>query len=107
MLKKPIALLRSISLVGFLLLSSVFALAQVSVSGKVTDESNKPLDGVTVQVEGTTTGTRTNADGTYQIRVPSATSVLQFSFVGFADQKIGIKNRSQINVLLASANTSM
>jgi len=38
-------------------------LAEVSIQGKVTDEKNEPLPGVTVQLKGTTTGASTGVDG--------------------------------------------
>ncbi|HEY0895148.1 MAG TPA: carboxypeptidase-like regulatory domain-containing protein, partial [Sphingobacteriaceae bacterium] len=52
----------------------------VQVSGKVTSGSDGlPLPGVTVTVEGTTTGTSTNAAGGFTIRVPRLGVVLVFS----------------------------
>ncbi|MEI6948366.1 SusC/RagA family TonB-linked outer membrane protein [Paraflavisolibacter sp. H34] len=107
MIKTTLAHVHGIGMLCLLLLFSGFAFAQVNVSGKVTDESNKPLDGVTVQIEGAATATRTGADGSYQIRVPSATSVLQFSSVGFISKKVNVENRSQIDVTLAASDASM
>ena len=40
------------------------AIAQRSVTGKVTDEKGNPLPNVSVLARGTTTGTVTKADGT-------------------------------------------
>ncbi|MBN2481498.1 MAG: carboxypeptidase-like regulatory domain-containing protein, partial [Bacteroidales bacterium] len=42
----------------------------VKVSGVVVDQSNSPLIGVTVLVEGTTSGTTTGQDGSFEIDVP-------------------------------------
>ena len=41
------------------------ALAQRTVTGKVTDEKGNPLANVSVLVRGTTTGTTTKEDGSY------------------------------------------
>jgi TonB-linked SusC/RagA family outer membrane protein len=69
------------------------------VSGRVTDATTgEPLPAVNVLVEGTTTGTSTNADGHYVIPAPSGTSVLLFSFVGYVAQKVAINNRPTINI---------
>lgn len=57
---------------------------QVSISGRVTDESGEPLVGVTVLVKGTATGTTTNNDGRYLIKVQSG-EVLHFSYLGYKD----------------------
>src|ERR1051326_5727724 len=105
--KKSTALFRSSCLVSILLLSSVFVFAQVTVSGKVTDESNKPLEGVTVEVEGKSIAASTKADGSFQINAVSANAVLQFSFVGYTSQKVNVNNRTQINVALTPADASL
>ena len=46
------------------------AYAQKSLSGKVVDESNEPLIGVTVAIQGTTVGTITDIDGNYALTIP-------------------------------------
>lgn len=98
-------------LFGSWLLSLLFCvpvLAQdVSVSGRVTSsDDGSALPGVSVQVKGTTRGTSTNGDGTYQINVP-ANSRLVFSFIGFNSQEIAIANQSVIDVKLASGAQSL
>ncbi|WP_224999897.1 TonB-dependent receptor [Cesiribacter sp. SM1] len=72
-----------------------------NVSGKViSNEDNTGLPGVNIRIQGTTSGTVTDLDGNYTIEVPSAESVLQFSFVGFVDEEVTVGNRSVINVEL-------
>ncbi|GAA4748212.1 SusC/RagA family TonB-linked outer membrane protein [Flavisolibacter ginsenosidimutans] len=107
MRKNPTALFRSLGLLSFLLLSSVFVQAQVSVSGKVTDETNKPIEGVTVQVNGAKTSTLTRADGSFQITVPSGNARLIFSSVGFERQEVAVNNQAIINVPLQSTNSAL
>ncbi|OON65876.1 SusC/RagA family TonB-linked outer membrane protein [Hymenobacter sp. CRA2] len=63
-----------------------------SVSGRVTDAANgQGLPGVTVLAKGTSTGATTDADGAYSINVPTGTTTLQFSYVGYQtiDRPIG------------------
>ena len=43
------------------------AAQQKIITGKVTDEYQQPLPGVSVLVKGTTTGTQTDFDGVYSI----------------------------------------
>ncbi len=77
------------------------ALAQVEVSGTVTDaDDGQPLSGVNIVVQGTTTGTSTGADGTYKLEVPSAQDTLVASFIGYITQQIPVNGRSTINVEL-------
>jgi TonB-linked SusC/RagA family outer membrane protein len=71
-----------------------------SVTGKVTGLSGEPLIGVTVFVSGTTIGTSTDADGMYQISVPSSGRLLLFSYVGYKNQEVEIANKTTINVQL-------
>lgn len=86
------------------LLSIMSAVAQTTVSGKVTDSSNLPLVGATVQVKGTTIGTMVDVEGRYTITIPAnAEKALQFSFLGY---KTIIKNvtGTRLDVVLEDDN---
>lgn len=79
---------------------STEALGQV-VRGTVTDaETEDPLPGVNVVVQGTTTGTTTDVTGEYELTLPSEDAVLVFSFVGYDTQEISVDSRSEISVAL-------
>jgi len=84
-------------------LSTSVAFAQVSVSGKVTDESKVGMPGVNIVLKGTTNGTTTDADGAYKIDVPEGSQTLVFSFIGFATQEISVDNRTVIDVSMATS----
>lgn len=72
-----------------------------SVSGTVTDAtSGEPLPGVNVIVRGTTIGSSTDADGQYNINVPTLQDTLVFSFIGFQTQEVAIQGRTTIDVVL-------
>ncbi|MFP2995383.1 TonB-dependent receptor [Spongiivirga sp. MCCC 1A20706] len=81
------------------MLSFLFCSAGVlaQISGTVTDETGVPIEGVAVQVKGTSTGTVTGQDGTYSISA-SEGDVLVFSYIGFARQSITVGNQSTIDV---------
>jgi TonB-linked SusC/RagA family outer membrane protein len=85
---------------------SVNKIVDVSVSGIVTDPNGDPVPGVTVSVEGTTTGTATDLDGRYKLSVPEE-SVLVFSFIGFETQRIAVGDQSIINVILSEDMASL
>jgi TonB-dependent starch-binding outer membrane protein SusC len=72
---------------------------QKSVSGKVTDSSGASLPGVSVVIKGTTSGTITDANGNYSIKVPE-NATLQFSFVGMKSQEFAVSDKTSINVTL-------
>lgn len=65
------------------------ALAQQSgktITGKVLDENNQPMPGVTIIVDGTTNGTMTGSDGTFTLGgVPSGATVI-VSCIGYTNQ---------------------
>ncbi|MBV6642871.1 MAG: carboxypeptidase-like regulatory domain-containing protein, partial [Cyclobacteriaceae bacterium] len=69
---------------------------QVSISGKVTDETGEALIGAAVLEKGTTNGTITDIDGNYQLTVGDG-AVLQISFVGYQSIEIPVNNRTTIN----------
>lgn len=72
----------------------------VTVSGKVTTNTNEPLPGVSVFVKGTNLGTSTDSDGKYTIEVNDPNSTLVFSFIGFSTQEIRAGAQSELNVIL-------
>lgn len=85
----------------WLLLFSVPAAAQSKkITGKITDENNKPLEGVSISVKSTQSGATSNAEGNYSITVPGNAEVLVFSNVGFAEKQVNIAGNTVIDVML-------
>ncbi|MGI8599357.1 MAG: TonB-dependent receptor plug domain-containing protein, partial [Chitinophagaceae bacterium] len=93
----------------FLLTFSKNVIAQTStVTGKVTDDAGNPLQGVSVSLKGTSTGTTTTADGTYRLPVERRRGdALIFSYVGFADKELPIGNNTELNVRLETSGQSL
>lgn len=89
-----------LSLVWLLLLAVPAAAQTKKITGKITDENNKPLEGVSISVKSAQTGATSNAEGTYSITVPGNAEVLVFSNVGFAEKQVTIAGNSVINVTL-------
>lgn len=77
------------------------SIAQEKTLSGVVSESGLPLPGVSVVIKGTTTGTQTNLDGKYSLKVKPG-DVLVFSFIGQKDvtQVVGASN--VLNVSMAS-----
>ena len=73
---------------------------QIVVKGKVTDENGQPLPFLNVIAKGTTIGIMTDLKGEYTIQVPSKSSVLQFSFIGYLTKEITIGDRTRIDIIL-------
>lgn len=72
----------------------------IQVSGKVTDASGQPIEGVSVYVKGTNTGSITTANGSYSLSVPS-NGTLTFNCLGYKEVSQEINGRSVINVTLS------
>ncbi|MGI6078879.1 MAG: carboxypeptidase-like regulatory domain-containing protein, partial [Fastidiosipilaceae bacterium] len=83
----------------FLLLFSSALLAQsLRITGKVFDNFDETLPGVTVMLRGSTTGTITDGNGEFTITVPSDTCVLTFSFIGYKTEEVKIGDARIITV---------
>ena len=77
----------------------------IRVSGRVTGANGAPLGGVSITIKGSTGGTITDEAGNFSISVPSESSVLVFSYVGYSTQEVQVGSRTTIDVaLVASAN---
>jgi TonB-linked SusC/RagA family outer membrane protein len=91
----------------FLLLTVAQSFAQSHiVTGTVTDKTDgSPLPGVSVGIQGTTTGTQTNANGKYSLDVPAG-SQLKFSFIGYTPQTVTVSTNT-LNVALAPVSQQL
>ncbi len=86
---------------------SATAAAIIQVRGTVTDAiTHQPLGGVSIQVQGSKTGTMTNEKGEFGFAV-SDSAILVVSFVGYAPQEIPVKGQTNINILLKPANAGL
>lgn len=88
------------TLVLFFVLGSFSALAQRTVTGRVTDTGGNGMPGVNVIVKGTSAGTATDATGRYSLSVGNDAAALVFSFIGYATQEVAIGNQSTIDVTM-------
>ncbi len=97
----------AISSVDEVAAASSYSLQQISVSGKVTNEEDEPLPGVTIIIKGTTNGTISDVDGNYSITNISDNAVLVFSFVGMRTIEMPVEGKSLINIKLAPSSIGL
>lgn len=83
------------------------AATDTTISGVVTDETGKVLEGVSVKVNESGAISVTRGKGLYSITVPNLKSTLVFSFVGFATQQVKLNGSRSINVSLKSETTAL
>ena len=100
------------SKIKFLFCASFLSLAFYSpamaqekkVTGTVVSAAdNSLMPGVNVVIKGTTTGTTTDANGSFSISVTGDNPVLVFSFIGFNAQEVPVGNQSVLNINMIAA----
>lgn len=89
------------------LLCSAYALSQNVVKGYVRDaETDEPLVGVSVQIEGTLSGTQTGLNGEYSLQV-EGNKTLIFSYVGYETRLIEASDATVADVKLKSTTIEL
>lgn len=83
--------MKHLFLVVLIAFSYVAIAQQATVQGIILNEKEQPVANVNVSIQGTVTGTVSNSNGYYELKIPANTSIeLQFSSVSYSD--VIIKN---------------
>lgn len=91
---------RALWLVAIFFTFSLTVLAQNrSIQGTVLTEDGEPLPGVSIVIQGTTTGVITDIDGHFQLQA-APEDMLQISFIGFDNQVITVGDQSRFNIIM-------
>jgi TonB-dependent starch-binding outer membrane protein SusC len=98
---------RLLFLLFFLITSFTVSAQNFSVSGKVTDETGKGLEGATVEEKGRKNNALTNQDGIFQLNVTSGKATLVISYVGYEPQEIAVGDQHELNAALKLSNESL
>jgi len=79
----------------------VFA-QQLTISGKITDEQNKPVPFASIYIKNTSKGTSANSEGVYQLQLSAGNYELQYKAVGYGQQsrKVNLTANQVINISL-------
>ncbi|MEM9722411.1 MAG: SusC/RagA family TonB-linked outer membrane protein [Bacteroidota bacterium] len=97
---------KSLLLMVLLVGCAVQLWAQRQVSGTVTDGDSNPLGGVSVIIQGTTTGAFTDANGNFSLDVPTGAS-LTFSYLGYASRTIAVGDQASLSVSMEAENLTL
>jgi iron complex outermembrane recepter protein len=90
-MRKFIYATRLTGIITFLLLAFQWAAAQTgSVKGTVKDAAGNPLSGASVTVAGRKSGTVTDANGAYMVKLPPGKYTVVVSYVGQSQQRIEV-----------------
>jgi len=91
-----------------LLLPATTILAQQkTITGKVTDSNNQPINGATVTVKGSNVATQTNGEGQFSIAVPGTNAVLVFSSVGYEPQERPVGSNINLSISLKTTTSNL
>ena len=85
---------------ALLFVSATLALAQRTVTGKVTDEQGEPLIGATVLVKGTTSGAVSDVNGIYKVNVSKDDAILVATYSGFATIEIPVGTTNAVDIVM-------
>ena len=96
--------LLALSVISMFTCSMVFA--QVQIKGKVSDKDGNPLPGVSVLVEGTTTGTTTGSDGSFTIQA-NVGQKLTIRFIGMQTETIEITSAGKFLTMTLQEDTAV
>ena len=80
--------------------------AKIQVKGSVVDVTGEPLPGATVLEPATGNGAITDIDGNFAVSV-SADAVLEVSFVGFETQRVPVKGRRELKIVLQEDDNTL
>lgn len=92
-----------------LLVTSLKALAQTTISGKVFDaQTTESLVGATVLVKGTTNGTVTNVNGEFSLDYRGEFSItLVFSYIGYEPKEVELIGNQKLEIYLVPSASSL
>jgi iron complex outermembrane recepter protein len=93
-------------LITGLLFLTFSTFAQQNITGKITDNNDAPLSGVSVKVKGTSRGAVTNSAGEFSIQAGS-NDVLEISIIGYKKQSVTIGGSSALAIKLESEITEL
>ena len=76
------------------------------VTGTIKDKNGEPLIGVSVAIKGTSTGTMTDIDGNFSIKVPAG-KTLEVTYIGYVSQTLNVGNQTSFDVVLKESDVNL
>ena len=78
------------------------------VYGRVIEKlSKEPMVGVTIRLDGHSTGVITDINGGYVLTLPEKGGLVIYSYIGFETRKIKVTSRQKVNVQMVEATESI
>ena len=80
--------------------------SDITVRGKITDETGTGIGGATISVNGSNRKTLTGNDGVFSISAPS-NATLSLTHVSYEAQQVKVNNQESINITMVPTNSSL
>ncbi len=82
--------------------------AQKTIRGRITDSNGgQPLAGVSVSVQGSSTGTTSDNNGNFSIEASNANAVLVFTFVGYGTKEMLAGTQTTLNITMGAGDRQL
>jgi TonB-linked SusC/RagA family outer membrane protein len=105
-IQRLLAKLVSLVIICVLFTQSAFSQTK-TITGKVLDPQGAPLQGATVVVKGSKSGTSTDAAGSFRLTVPDGAKTLVVSSIGYGNQEIDITSSTDVSVRLTTNTANL
>ena len=86
-------------LVVVMLISTSVIFAQTKLTGKIVDETNQPLPGATVVLQGTQSGASSDFDGNFTFETTSTNGTILVSFVGYQTKSLSFNGNKDFGTI--------
>ena len=84
-----------------------FTIAQIQIRGKVTDQQDLNLAGVTVSEKGSDNVTSTDNTGAFSLTVRSSSAILVVNYLGMKTQEIPVQNQTTFNIKMSTDHATV
>ncbi|MDL2303262.1 TonB-dependent receptor [Dysgonomonas sp. OttesenSCG-928-D17] len=95
----------TMTIMAFIMSVGLYA-QQLTIKGKIVDETDSPLIGATVSVVGKTVGVSADTNGEFSIKAARG-ETLQFSYLGYVSQSLKITNQNSLVIRMEPKTSSL
>ena len=81
--------------------------AQTEIKGNVKDNAGERLTGVSISEKGTSNGTISGADGSFQLRLSGTNATLIFAYTGYETITVAVAGQSSFDVVLEESSSTL
>ncbi|RYY20579.1 MAG: SusC/RagA family TonB-linked outer membrane protein, partial [Chitinophagaceae bacterium] len=81
-------------------------IVRATITGRVSNIAGEPIQGASIRVKGTESGTTTDSSGSFSITVPDG-AVLIISYVGYADQEVSTTGQTNLEIILVEGTKEL